>query len=83
MPMPMLAICRIDGRRRPRRDDDDVDDQHESGSFAPSDLGFPSAPGFSAIHQPTGDQPVGAGCGTWYDEAVTHGAARCTRAGMN
>ena len=63
LPMPMLAMCRIDGRRRPRRDDDDVDDQHESGSFSPGDLGLPSAPGFSAIHQPTGDQPVGAGRG--------------------
>jgi hypothetical protein len=41
-----------------------VDDQHESGSFSPGDLGLPSAPGFSAIHQPTGDQPVGAGRGT-------------------
>ena len=40
-----------------------VDDQHESGSFSPGDLGLPSAPGFSAIHQPTGDQPVGAGRG--------------------
>jgi hypothetical protein len=63
LPMPMLAMCRIDGRRRSRRDDDDVDDQHESGSFSPGDLGLPSAPGFSAIHQPTGDQPVGAGRG--------------------
>ena len=33
LPMAMLAMCRIDGRRRSRRDDDDVDDQHESGSF--------------------------------------------------
>ena len=63
LPMPMLAMCRIDGRRRPRRDDDDVDDQHESGSFSPGDLGLPSAPGFSAIHQLTGDKPVGAGSG--------------------
>ena len=63
LPTPMLAMCRIDGRRRPRRDDDDVADQHESGSFSPGDLGLPSAPGFSAIHQPTGDQPVGAGRG--------------------
>ena len=63
LPMPMLAMCRIDGRRRPRRDDDDVADQHESGSFSPGDLGLPSAPGFSAIHQPTGAQPVCAGRG--------------------
>ena len=63
MTIPMLARCRIDGRRRSRRDDDDVDDQHESGSFSPGDLGPPSAPGFPAIHQPTGGQPVGASCG--------------------
>ena len=63
MTIPMLARCRIDGRRRPRRADDDVDDQHESGSFSPGDLGLPSAPGFSAIHQLTGEQPVGAGRG--------------------
>ena len=63
LPMPMLTMCRIDGRRRPRRDDDDVNDQQESGSFSPGDLGLPSAPGFSAIHQLTGEQPVGAGRG--------------------
>ena len=63
LPMPMLAMCRIDGRRRPRRDDDDVADHYESGSFSPGDRGLPSAPGFSAIHQLTGEQPVDAGRG--------------------